>query len=295
MSRWPRRSLAALLLVLWGAACSPAATPPTPPPTAAAPAATAPAATRAPTGEVTVFAAASLTEPFKEIGQAFQAQYPDAHVTFNFAGSNTLRLQLDQGASADVFASADQAQMDAAKNNGDITGSDLDRVFARNRLALITPSANPAAVTGVCDLAKPGLKLVAAQPAVPVGAYTSALLDKASTPDHCGAGFRAKVEANVVSREDDVRQLVSKIQLGEGDAGVCYSTDLTPQVRDAVKQLAIPDDLNTVVAYPIATTRGANLTGGQAFVAFVLSPAGQAILARWGFLTLTLTLTLTQG
>ena len=232
-------------------------------------------------GEITVFAAASMTDAFNEIAVGFQYENPSAMVTFNFGGSNTLRAQLDQGASADVFASADQTQMDMARQNGDLSGD--AQVFAHNLLTIITPADNPQNVQSPCDLGKPGLKFVAVQPSVPVGLYTESMLTNASAGP-CGAGFGDQVHANTVSQESDVRQLVAKVQLGEADAGVSYMTDVTPAVRSQIHELSIPDELNTLATYPIATAKGNNNEGGQAFISFVLSPIGQAILARWGFL-----------
>ena len=249
---------------------------------AASPGTAAPVSAAQPTGEVTVFAAASLTDAFKEMADQFQQENPGTSLTFNFGGSNTLRTQLDQGASADVFASADQTQMDMAAQNGDLSAD--PQVFAHNLLTIITPIDNPKGVQGVCDLAQPGLKFVTAQQGVPVGGYTNQLLQMASTADQCGADFQATVRANTVSQESDVRQLVSKVQLGEADAGVSYLTDVTPQVRDQINEVPVPDNLNIVATYPIATTKGANGEGGQAFISYVLSQPGQAILAKWGFL-----------
>jgi molybdate transport system substrate-binding protein len=271
-ARARRPGLAALALLL-ALAAPPAAPRPAPAVAAARPG-----------GEVTVFAAASLTDAFKEIADAFQADNSGTSVTFNFGGSNTLRAQLDQGAAADVFASADQAQMDLARQDGDLSGD--PQVFAHNLLTIITPAGNPRQVQGVCDLARPGLKLVTSQPNVPVGQYTLAMLRKAGAGP-CGAAFQDQVQANVVSRESDVRQLVAKVQLGEADAGVSYTTDVTPQVREQVQEVAIPDDLNTLATYPIALANGPNPEGGRAFVDYVLSPPAQDILARWGFLPIT--------
>ncbi len=261
------------------AAASPVAVPSPAPAAAGAPA----PGTGAPvSGDILVFAAASLTESFNEIGASFQTANPSARVTFNFAGSNTLAIQLNQGGQADAFASADTIQMGNAQQNGDLTSA--PQIFAHNKLTMVTPASNPGNIQQVCDLANPGLKIVAAQATVPVGQYTNDMLDKASTPDQCGIGFREKVEANIVSREDNVRQLVAKVQLGEADAGVCYLTDVTPAIKPNVQEINIPDDLNTVADYPIATTKGRNAAGGQAFMAYVLSPAGQDILANWGFI-----------
>jgi molybdate transport system substrate-binding protein len=232
--------------------------------------------------EITVFAAASLTDAFNEIAADYMYENPGTKVTFNFGGSNTLRAQLDQGASADVFASADSTQMDMARQNGDVSGD--PQVFAHNLLTIITPANNPQNVQSVCDLAKPGLKFVTAQPSVPVGVYTQTMLQNA-TNGECGAGFADAVNANTVSQEADVRQLVAKVQLGEADAGVSYLTDVTPQVRSQLTEVQIPAELNTPATYPITTSKGNNPEGGQAFMSFVLSPIGQAILARWGFLS----------
>jgi molybdate transport system substrate-binding protein len=234
------------------------------------------------TGEIVVFAASSLTDAFQELGQAFGAANPGTRVTFNFGSSSQLANQLAQGAGADVFASADQAQMDSARKADAIVGR--ERVFARNRLVLIVPKDNPRQVTSLEDLAREGLKFVTAQPSVPIGQYTAQLLDKAAADPAYGADFKDRVQRNTVSREDNVRQVVSKVQLGEADAAVVYATDVTPQVRDQLQQIKLPDALQTTATYPIAVAKGSNSAGGEAFSTFVLSPAGQAILARWGFL-----------
>jgi molybdate transport system substrate-binding protein len=239
------------------------------------------AAAQQASGEVTVVAAASLTDAFREIAVIFQYENPDAPVTFSFGSSSTLRTQLDQGASADVFASADEAQMNMAQQNGDLSGE--PQVFAHNLLSIVVPADNPRNIQGVCDLARPGVKFVTTQPTVPVGIYTEQMLVKAAAGE-CGAGYDDQVRNNVVSREADVRQLVAKVQLGEADAGVSYLTDVTPQVRNAVSQISVPDELNVLATYPIATAKGTNLNSGQAFMNFVLSPIGQAVLNRWGFL-----------
>jgi molybdate transport system substrate-binding protein len=229
-----------------------------------------------------VSAAASLTDAFKEIGTAFEARNPGAKVTFNFGSSSTLQTQLTQGAKAEVFASADQTQMDKAVQGGAISGT--PKVFATNRLTIIVPSDNPKRITTLQDLAKPGVKVVAAQTGVPVGQYTDQILAKASKDPAYEADFQSKVQANFVSRESDVRQVVSKIALGEGDAAVVYTTDVTPQSAPKLKTIAIPDALNVIAVYPIATVKsGTNQAGGTHFVDFVLSPDGQKIMAKWGF------------
>ncbi|MBV9322386.1 MAG: molybdate ABC transporter substrate-binding protein [Chloroflexi bacterium] len=233
-------------------------------------------------GEIVVFAAASLTDVFQDMATAFQQANPDAKLTFNFGASSTLATQLGQGASADVFASADPIQMDNARKSRAVTGQ--DQVFAGNRLVLITPRDNPANITSVKDLANDGVKFVTAQPAVPIGTYTSQMLDKASADPSYSSDFKERVMANTVSQETDVRQVVSKVQLGEADAAIVYSTDPTPQVRDQLNIIQVPDALQTLATYPIAVAKGNNSSGGEAFVSYVLGPEGQAALAKWGFL-----------
>ncbi|MGI9148693.1 MAG: molybdate ABC transporter substrate-binding protein [Chloroflexota bacterium] len=235
-------------------------------------------------GEIVVFAASSLTDVFQDMATAFQQANPDARLTFNFGASSQLATQLGQGARADVFASADQTQMDNAKKSDSIGGQ--DRVFARNRLVLITPKDNPKQITAVRDLASDGVKFVTAQPSVPIGQYTAQMLDRAGADPSYGADFKSRVESNTVSMEDNVRQVVSKVQLGEVDAAVVYSTDATPQVRNQLQIIQVPDPLQTLASYPIAVGKGSNSAGGEAFVAYVLGPDGQATLNKWGFLLL---------
>jgi molybdate transport system substrate-binding protein len=234
------------------------------------------------TGEITVFAAASLTDAFQEMGERFKTAHPSSSVTFNFGASTQLVTQLDQGAQADVFASADQVQMDRAKAANRVAGPDA--VFATNRLVITTPASNPGRIAGHADLARPGLRIVTTQSDVPIGAYTQAMLEKMSGSRRLGADFKDKVNANVVSREANVRQIVAKVQLGEADAGVVYKSDVTPQAAGQLATIDIPDEFNAPASYPIAEVSGApNRAGAAAFVTFVLSPEGQGILAKWNF------------
>ena len=230
---------------------------------------------------LTVFAAASLTEAFREIGAVFEAN-TGIPVTFNFGASSQLRTQLEQGARADVFASADQAQMDRARQAGLIAGPDVP--FLTNRLVVITPAGNPAGIRGPADLARPGVRVVTAGPEVPIGAYTQAMFERMSRLDAYGPDFVDRANANVVSREPNVRQVVAKIQLGEGDAAVVYLSDVTPNAVPDLRTFAIPDELNTIAAYPIAPVAGAPQAElGAGFIALVLSPIGQGILQSWSF------------
>jgi len=232
---------------------------------------------------LTIFTAASLTEAFKEMGANIEQANPGTRVIFNFAGSPTLRTQLAQGARADVFASADEPNMQGAQKEGTIASE--PRLFVRNQLVAIVPAANPAQVMRLHDLAKPGVKLVLTNKEVPVGNYSRQALAKMSQDAAFGSEFATHVLANLVSEETNVRQVVAKVQLGEAHAGIVYASDVTPAVRGAVQVLAIPDPLNVIAHYPIAVVHDApNAAGARAFIDYVLSPAGQTILTKHGFL-----------
>ena len=235
-------------------------------------------------GTVTVFAAASLTDAFNEIAAEFKKSNPSVEMKFNFAGSSALRTQLEQGARADIFASADTVQMNAARQSGVVTGG--DKIFVRNSLTIITPANNPGAVHAVADLKKPGLKLVLAAPEVPVGNYTRQMLTRASADPAYGATFSDDVLKNLVSNEANVKQVVTKVELGEADVGIVYGSDVTPSVAPKLKVTAVPATINVIAEYPIVLTKDAsNPKAAQAFIDFVSSSAGQNILKKWGFQT----------
>ena len=264
MGRQLRRSIGTLLillLVLWrsGAAQTPAR----------------------PTGTLTVFAAASLTEPFRELGKRLEATYAGLKMVYNFGGSPTLRTQLEQGAQADVFVSADAVQMELATKSGVVQGE--RPVFVKNRLVVIVPRDNPGQVTAFSDLAKPGLKLDLAAPTVPVGHYSRQALRQASAA--YGADFEARALRNVVSEEENVKQVVAKVQLGEADAGMVYVSDVTSKIGHDVLMIQIPDVYNQIATYPIALTQSVqNRTAAEAFMSFVLSAQGQALLQAHHFI-----------
>ncbi|HRW10200.1 MAG TPA: molybdate ABC transporter substrate-binding protein [Caldilineaceae bacterium] len=233
-----------------------------------------------------VFAAASLTDAFGEIGENFSAANPGTEVVFNFVGSNQLATQIGQGAPADIFASANETQMDAAVNSGRII-SGTQRTFVRNRLVVITPRDNPANLTALQDLAMPGVKVVFAAAEVPVGQYTLAFLDKADADAALGSGYKNAVLANVVSYEQNVRAVLTKISLGEADAGVVYTSDVGVTANSVI-QIEIPDPLNTIATYPIAPLAdSAQPELAQQFIEYVLAPEGQQVLARYGFIPIT--------
>jgi molybdate transport system substrate-binding protein len=230
-------------------------------------------------GELTVFAAASLTDAFREMGTTFEAANPGMSVTFNFAGSQTLRTQIEQGAPADVFASANEDQMAALVADG-MVRQDEPRVFLRNELVLVLPPNNPAQLTDLRDLGRADLKVVMAAADVPVGAYSRQALDKMDAA--FGAAFKSSVLQNVVSNEDNVKQVVTKIQLGEADAGIVYTSDAI--AAPDLQTIEIPAPLNVVARYPIAVlAHSARPQLGEQFIRFVLSAQGQAILNKWGF------------
>jgi molybdate transport system substrate-binding protein len=238
----------------------------------------------APSGTITVFAAASLTEAFKEIAAAFEEEYPGTKVDFNFAGTPTLRAQLEQGARADVFASANREQMELARESGVVEAT--SSTFARNALVIITPSDNPGGIEAAADLGRDGLKLVLAQEEVPVGAYTRQALVAMSADASFGAGFGEAVLGNVVSLESNVKQVVAKVELGEADAGIVYGTDVTPTLAAKLDRIEIPEAFNVVAEYPAAAVaERRNDKAARAFIDFLLSEQGQTILARYGFLS----------
>jgi len=237
--------------------------------------------TSRPTGELIVFAAASLTEPFTDIGKRLELSHPGLKVVYNFGGSQALRTQLEQGAHADIFVSADAVQMDSAAKSGVVQGE--APLFVKNRLVVIVPKANPGKVTEFRDLARPGLKVDLANPKVPVGNYSRQAFSKANAA--YGADFEQRVLANIVSEEENVKQVVTKIQLGEADAGIVYVSDVTPRVSKDVLTVPIPEAYNQVASYPIALTREVkNRAAAEAFMAFVLSAEGQAILKAHNFI-----------
>jgi molybdate transport system substrate-binding protein len=220
-------------------------------------------------GEIVVFAAASLSGAYTEIGEAFMAEHPDSTVRFNFGSSSDLVNQIIEGAPADVYASADEANMtkltDAGANAGD------PEVFATNVLQIIVEAGNPLGITDVGDLAEPGIVYVTCAPDVPIGRYAAQVLESAG------------VAVTPASLEENVKGIVTKVTEGEADAGIVYATDVIASGADA-EGVEIPADINVVVAYPVVTTaESTDSDGARSFVDFVLSDAGQTVLATYGF------------
>lgn len=222
-----------------------------------------------PSGEVIVFAAASLRDAFEELATAFETEYPRVDVVFNFAGSQTLASQINQDAPADVLASANEIQMDEVSEAGNL--AEGPQVFATNWLAIAVEAGNPFGLTGLADLADPELVLVLPAEEVPAGSYARKALDAAG------------VSVTPSSLERDVRAALSKVELGEADASVVYASDVGT-ASDAVEGVSIPVDENVPAAYPIAPLADApNPGSANAFVTFVLSEQGQRILSSHGF------------
>ena len=217
------------------------------------------------TVDITVFAAASLQPAFDKIATQLP---PHLHVTFSYAGTQTLTTQLTQGAQADVFASADTAHMTTLQNAGLLDGEPT--VFVHNRLEIAVERGNPKGIRTLADLAKPGLAVVLADPSVPAGKYAQQALTKAGVTIH------------PASLEPQVTGVLSKVELGEADAGIVYVSDVTTSSQ--VDGVAIPESQNVVADYVIAMLKSAqSKSGADVFIRYVLSPPGQAILVAAGF------------
>lgn len=218
-------------------------------------------------GTLTVAAAASLTDAFAQARTAFTARHPDVRVTINFAASSTLATQLLDGAPVDVFASADESTM--TKVAALLDGRPI--TFATNSLQIIVPKGNPQGITGLSDLARPDIVYITCSPEVPIGRYAALALQSA------GLTVRPK------SLEPDVRGIAAKVMAGEADAGIVYATDVTA-TRGATTGIDVPTTLDVTATYPIASLRSAtNGAAARAWIEFLLSPEGRAILQDQGF------------
>jgi molybdate transport system substrate-binding protein len=229
---------------------------------------------------LTVLAASSLTDAFGELEKVFEERHPGVEVRQSFESSSTLLTQIQQGAPADVFASAAEEEIDEAMKDGLVAGD--PEVFVRNREVVMVPEDNPAEIESLRDLAEPGTKLVLAERGVPAADYAEEILGKADA--EYGGGFERDVLSNVVSREADVRAAVGRVALGDADATFGYASDYTPDIRDRVRVIQIPEDLNIVATYPIAPLQEARSPGlAREWVDLVVSEEGQRVLEKWGF------------
>jgi molybdate transport system substrate-binding protein len=231
-----------------------------------------------PTTKLTVLAAASLTNVFPKIGSAFTATHPGVTFTYSFAGTDQLAAQIQQGAPADVFAGASTKYGDQLASAKQI---DPYKIFCTNRLVLIVPASNPANISSLADLAAKPMKLVVGSEAVPVGAYTRTVLE--NLDEAYGPGYSKKVLANVVSNEDSVTSIVTKVQSGEADAGFVYVTDALA-AGSKVKSFALPKAAQAVASYPIAVVSASTYkTQTLVFAEYMLGPVAQHLLRRAGF------------
>jgi molybdate transport system substrate-binding protein len=227
-----------------------------------------PSASSSVSGSITVFAAASLKESFTAIGKAFEAANPGTTVTFSFGASSTLATQITQGAPADVFAAASTKTMDTVTSSGD---AGAPTTFAVNSMEIATPSPQTVPVAALADLANASVKTVVCQKDVPCGTAATKLFEQ------------NKLTVTPVSEETDVKAVLTKVELGEADAGIVYVTDVKA-AGDKVVGVQIPTDQNVTTTYPIATIKDSkNAATAAAFMAYVLSADGQKVLADAGF------------
>lgn len=228
-------------------------------------------------GRVVVFAASSLEGVFTKLAADFRRARPGVEVEFHFGGTQQLRTQVEHGAVADVFASADRRHMDALATAGLVGPAE---VFARNEPVLVVSAAGASSIRGLADLPSAS-RVVLGSEEVPIGGYSTQVLERAQV--RFGGDFRARVEARVVSRELNVRQVLMKVAMGEADAGIVYRSDAA-SVPTGVAVIAIPADLNVVAEYPVAVLRAAPAAAlAQAWIDLLLSPPGREALTSAGF------------
>ena len=231
-------------------------------------------------GTLTILAASSLTDAFGELGKTFEKQNEGVEVKQSFGASSDLLAQIQQGAPADVFASAAEEEMDTAVKDGLVEGK--PEIFVKNREVVMVPKDNPANIQSMRDLAKPDIKLVLAQKDVPAADYAVEILGKANA--RYGSSFEQDVLSNVVSREADVRACVNRVVVGDADVTFGYASDYTPDIRDRVMVIPIPPELNIIATYPVAALEDAKDTGlAKKWVDLVTSKQGQRVLKKWNF------------
>ncbi|MDQ1311848.1 MAG: molybdate transport system substrate-binding protein [Euryarchaeota archaeon] len=232
--------------------------------------------------ELTVFTAASLTGAFGEIGEMYENE-TGIHVAFNFDGSQALRTQLENGAYADVFASANMKQMNAVRESGLMNNSSV-AIFTKNKLALIVPKDNPANIRNLTDLARPGIKIVMGTKDVPVGDYALQIIARLGNDSAYGPDYERDVLANVISQETNVNYVVTKVALGEADAGFAYVSDVTQDMISKIDKIVVPDEYNIIAEYPMGMLMESKYPGESlVFMDLVMSDEGRAVLEKYGF------------
>ncbi len=273
--------IAVLAMVL--AACSSGATaaPPSGPPASSAVSSAAAPSTATLSGSLTIYGASSLKAVLTKAEAAFMTAYPGVTITISTDSSSTLETQIEQGAPADVFLSADTTNPGKLVTKGLAAGSPV--TFAGNLLTVIVPTANPAGIATPADLAKSGVKVIAAGDTVPITKYATLLVANLAKEAGYPAGFVAAYTANIASKEDNVAAVVSKIELGEGDAAIVYVTDAKTSTK--VATITVPTDANVPATYAgVVVKASKNADAAQAFLTWFAGPDGQAILASFGFL-----------
>ena len=231
-------------------------------------------------GTLTILAASSLTDAFGELGETFEEHNEGVEVKQSFGASSELLAQIQQGAPADVFASASEEEMNTAEKDGLVSGA--PEVFVKNREVVMVPKDNPARIGNLRDLAKTDIKLVLAQKDVPAADYAVEILGKANA--EYGKDFERDVLSNVVSREADVRASVNRVVVGDADATFGYASDYTPDIRDRVEVIPIPPDLNIIATYPVAVLKDAKDPDlAKQWADLVTSKEGQRVLKKWNF------------
>jgi molybdate transport system substrate-binding protein len=283
MSRTRSGALLATLLTTIAACSSGAAPSPIAP--ASAPASTthpsAATGSAAPLASLTIYAAASLKGALDKAKAAWETAYPGSKLTISTDSSAAIETQIEQGAPADVFLSADTANPKKLVDKGLAAGAAVN--FAGNNLTVIVPTANPAGIKTPVDLAKPGVKVIAAGNAVPITKYATQLVANLAKESGYSSDFVSAYTANIASKEDNVKAVVAKIELGEGDAGIVYVTDARASTK--VKTIDVPDSANVPATYAgVVVKASANPSSGQAFLDWFAGADGQKILAGFGFL-----------
>ena len=271
----------AVLFVLAACTSSGAGSPAISATTATATAATPSALTSAEAVELTVYGAASLKSALDRAKSVYEAATPGTTLTISTDASSALETKIEQGAPVDVFLSADQANPKKLVEAGLADGAPV--TFAGNKLIIVVPADNTAGITTPADLAKPGTKIIAAGDEVPISKYTRMLVTNLGKVAGYPTDFEAAYTANVASKEDNVKALIAKIELGEGDAGIVYVTDAKASTK--IKTVDVPESANVPATYDGVVVKGsANQDAAKAFLDWLASPDGQAILAKFGFL-----------
>jgi molybdate transport system substrate-binding protein len=277
----PRLAVVAAILIIVLTACSSGAASPSL--ASATPVASLPASAPASAANVqlTVFGAASLKGVLDKAKAAYETAYPATTLSVSTDSSSALEMQIEQGAPADIFLSADTTNPTKLVNGGFADGAAVS--FARNKLTVIVPRGNPAGIMTPADLAKPGVKVIAAGPEVPITKYATQLVGNLAKEAGYPPDFAAKYAANVASQEDNVKAVVAKIELGEGDAGIVYVTDA--KASDKLTPVEVPDAANVSATYAgVVVKASKDAAAAKAFLDWFACPDGQAILSEFGFL-----------